>query len=54
MALSPSVTPRLIRAALAALAAAGAKTVSLSLDGATAASHDGSPQGATDGRSARR
>ncbi len=41
MALSPSVTPRLTRAALAELRAAGARAVSLSLDGASAASHDG-------------
>lgn len=41
VALSPSVTPRLTRAALADLAAAGAKAVSISLDGATAESHDG-------------
>jgi radical SAM protein len=40
IALSPSVTPRLTRAALAPLAEAGVKAVSLSLDGATAASHD--------------
>ena len=41
VALSPSVTPRLTRGALAELAAAGAKAVSLSLDGASATSHDG-------------
>lgn len=40
MALSPSVTPLLTREALADLRAAGAKAVSLSLDGATAATHD--------------
>jgi radical SAM protein len=41
MALSPSVTPRLTPAVLAELRAAGAKAVSLSLDGANPASHDG-------------
>ena len=41
VALSPSVTPRLTRAVLAELRAAGAKAVSLSLDGSTAARHDG-------------
>lgn len=41
VSLSPSVTPRLTRPALAELAAAGAKAVSLSLDGATVASQDG-------------
>ena len=41
MALSPSVTPLLTRAALIELRAAGAKAVSLSLDGGTAATHDG-------------
>lgn len=41
VALSPSVTPRLTPAALAELREAGAKAVSLSLDGATAATHDG-------------
>lgn len=41
VALSPSVTPRLTRSALADLATAGAKAVSISLDGATAATHDG-------------
>lgn len=41
VALSPSVTPRLTRAVLAELHDAGAKAVSLSLDGSTAARHDG-------------
>lgn len=41
MALAPSVTPRLTRTVLAELRTAGAKAVSLSLDGATAATHDG-------------
>ncbi len=41
VALSPSVTPRLTPAALSDLRAAGAKAFSLSLDGATAATHDG-------------
>lgn len=41
MALAPSVTPLLTRAVLADLRAAGAKAVSLSLDGATPATHDG-------------
>ena len=41
MALSPSVTPLLTRAALIELRDAGAKAVSLSLDGGTAATHDG-------------
>ena len=41
VAVSPSVTPRLDRAAIAELHRAGAKAVSMSLDGATAASHDG-------------
>ncbi|MDX1621007.1 MAG: TIGR04053 family radical SAM/SPASM domain-containing protein [Nitriliruptorales bacterium] len=41
VALSPSVTPRLTREVLADLRAAGAKAVSLSLDGATPATHDG-------------
>ncbi len=41
MSLSPSVTPRLTPAVLSELRAAGAKAVSLSLDGATAATHDG-------------
>ena len=40
MALSPSVTDRLTRSVLVELRDAGAKTVSLSLDGATAESHD--------------
>lgn len=41
MALAPSVTPRLTAAALAELRQAGARAVSLSLDGASAATHDG-------------
>jgi radical SAM protein len=41
VALSPSVTPRLTREALTEQRAAGARAVSLSLDGANAASHDG-------------
>lgn len=41
VALSPSVTPRLTRDVLAELREAGASAVSLSLDGATAATHDG-------------
>lgn len=41
MALAPSVTPRLAPAALAELRAAGAHAVSLSIDGSTAATHDG-------------
>lgn len=41
VALSPSVTPRLTRDVLADLRGAGASAVSLSLDGATAATHDG-------------
>src|SRR5581483_9097303 len=41
VALSPSVTPRLTRAALAPLRAAGASAVSLSLDGGGSATHDG-------------
>jgi AdoMet-dependent heme synthase len=41
MALSPSVTPRLTAATLRRLRDAGARAVSLSLDGATAATHDG-------------
>lgn len=41
MALSPSVTPRLTRDVLAELRDAGARAVSLSLDGATASTHDG-------------
>jgi len=40
MALSPSVTERLTRSVLVELHDAGAKAVSLSLDGATAQSHD--------------
>ncbi|MGN6753073.1 MAG: radical SAM/SPASM domain-containing protein, partial [Intrasporangium sp.] len=40
MALSPSVTPRLTPRVLAELRGAGAGAVSLSLDGATAATHD--------------
>ena len=40
MALSPSVTDRLTRPVLVELHEAGAKAVSLSLDGATASSHD--------------
>lgn len=40
MALSPSVTPRLTSEALIELRAAGATAVSLSLDGATPATHD--------------
>ncbi|WP_347352592.1 TIGR04053 family radical SAM/SPASM domain-containing protein [Intrasporangium sp.] len=40
MALSPSVTPRLTPAVLAELRAAGAGALSLSLDGASAATHD--------------
>jgi AdoMet-dependent heme synthase len=40
MALSPSVTDRLTRSVLVELHDAGAKAVSLSLDGATAHSHD--------------
>lgn len=40
VSLSPSVTPRLTRAALAELQSAGVRTVSLSLDGATPATHD--------------
>ena len=40
MALSPSVTDRLTRSVLVELHEAGAKAVSLSLDGATAHSHD--------------
>ena len=40
MALSPSVTDRLTRSVLVELHEAGAKAVSLSLDGATADSHD--------------
>jgi radical SAM protein len=41
MALSPSVTPLLTRETLTDLRAAGAKAVSLSLDGASPATHDG-------------
>lgn len=41
VSLSPSVTPRLTREALADLAAAGTKAVSVSLDGASATTHDG-------------
>lgn len=41
VSLSPSVTPLLTRDALTALREAGAGAVSLSLDGDTAASHDG-------------
>lgn len=41
VAFSPSVTPRLTRDALVELRDAGIKAVSLSLDGATGASHDG-------------
>ena len=41
ISLSPSVTPRLTRSTLERLRDAGAKAVSLSLDGATAATHDG-------------
>ncbi|MEX2328219.1 MAG: TIGR04053 family radical SAM/SPASM domain-containing protein [Nitriliruptoraceae bacterium] len=40
MALSPSVTPRLTRSALNDLRAAGARAISLSLDGVDAATHD--------------
>ena len=40
MALSPSVTDRLTRSVLVELRDAGAKTISLSLDGATADTHD--------------
>lgn len=40
MALSPSVTPKLTREVLVELHDAGAKAISLSLDGATAATHD--------------
>jgi radical SAM protein len=40
MALSPSVTPRLTKAVLTELHEAGANAVSLSLDGAVAATHD--------------
>ena len=41
MAVSPSVTPRLTRDAIAELHDVGAKAMSLSLDGATRAGHDG-------------
>lgn len=41
VALAPSVTPRLTPAALTELVGAGARAVSLSLDGATPATHDG-------------
>lgn len=41
MALAPSVTPKATRERFAAAARAGAKAVSISLDGATAATHDG-------------
>lgn len=41
VSLSPSVTPRLTRPTLARLHDAGARAISLSLDGATAATHDG-------------
>ena len=40
MALSPSVTPKLTREVLVELHDAGAKAISLSLDGASAATHD--------------
>jgi radical SAM protein len=40
MGLSPSVTPRLTPSALTSLREAGASVVSLSIDGATATSHD--------------
>ena len=41
VAVSPSVTPLLTREALAALRARGVKTASISLDGATPATHEG-------------
>ncbi len=41
MALAPSVTPRATRERFAEVAAAGAKAVSISLDGASATTHDG-------------
>jgi radical SAM protein len=41
VAMSPSVTPMLTREAIARMAEAGVKAVSLSLDGATPATHDG-------------
>jgi AdoMet-dependent heme synthase len=40
-ALSPSVTPSLTPAAIERIAASGVRAVSISLDGATAATHDG-------------
>ena len=40
-ALSPSVTPTLTPEAIERIAASGVKAVSISLDGATAATHDG-------------
>jgi radical SAM protein len=40
-ALSPSVTPALTDEAIAQIASSGVKAVSISLDGATAATHDG-------------
>ena len=41
VAMSPSVTPMLTPDAIATMVSAGVKAVSLSLDGATAATHDG-------------
>ena len=41
VALSPSVTPALTAAMVARIAASGAKAVSISLDGATAGTHEG-------------
>ena len=41
MALAPSVTPKATRERFAEAAAAGAKAISISLDGASAATHDG-------------
>ena len=41
VALSPSVTPRLTPSTIERIAASGVSTVSISLDGATAAVHDG-------------
>lgn len=41
VAMSPSVTPMLTSEAIAAMVERGVKAVSLSLDGATAATHDG-------------
>lgn len=41
VAISPSVTPRLTRDAIATMNAIGAKAISLSLDGSTPQSHDG-------------